>query len=91
LALLRSLGPDQTGAQCDLAMIGLHGDDLDGTADALRPVLDLPPSRRNRGIAVSAPRVRAALTREPVRSALLARDLREETALFLPDEPALPR
>lgn len=82
---------DQAGAQCNLALIRLHGDDLDGTAEAIRPVLDLPPSQRNRGIVVSAQRVQAALTREPVRTALLARDLREEIALYPPNRSALLR
>jgi hypothetical protein len=82
---------DQAGAQCNLALIRLHGNGLDGMADAIRPVLDLPPSQRNRGIVVSAQRVQAALTREPVRTALLARELREEIALYPPSKPALPR
>jgi hypothetical protein len=80
---------DQAGAQCNLALIRLHGDDLEGGADAIRPVLDLPPIQRNRGIVVSAQRVHGALTREPVRTALLARDLREEIALYAPSRPAL--
>ncbi|WP_232108297.1 MULTISPECIES: hypothetical protein [Streptomyces] len=82
---------DQAGAQCNLALIRLHADDLDGVADAIRPVLDLPVSQRNRGIVVSAQRVQAALTREPVRTAILARELREEIALYPPSRPALPR
>jgi hypothetical protein len=82
---------DQAGAQCNLALIRLHGDDLEGAADAIRPVLDLPSSQRNRGIVVSAQRVQAALAREPVRTTQLARDLREEIALYAPSRPALPR
>jgi hypothetical protein len=82
---------DQAGAHCNLALIRLHGDDLDGTAEAIRPVLDLPPSQRNRGIVVSAQRVQTALTHEPVRTALLVRDLREEIALYEPSRLMLPR
>ncbi|MBV7697728.1 hypothetical protein KWI83_19380 [Streptomyces sp. TRM70350] len=82
---------DQAGAQCNLALIRLHAGDLDGAADAIRPVLDLPAGQRNRGIVVSAQRVQAALAREPIRTAILARELREEIALYPPSRPALTR
>ncbi len=82
---------DQAGAHCNLALIRLHGGDLDGTADAMGPVLELPAGQRNRGIVVSAQRVQAALTREPVRTAVRARDLREEIAVYPPSRPVLPR
>ncbi|MFH8439354.1 hypothetical protein ACH4A3_29535 [Streptomyces sp. NPDC018007] len=85
---------DEAGSRCNLAVLRLHADELDGAADALRPVLDLPRAQRNRGIVISAQRVHHALPRSPARSALLARDLGEELTQFSPATPppaALPR
>lgn len=82
---------DQAGTQCNLALVRLYGEDLDGAADAVRPVLDLPSSHRNNGIVLSADRVRAALTRGPVRDAVTARELRAEIEMYRPARPALPR
>ncbi|MEN8656102.1 hypothetical protein ABCR94_37410 [Streptomyces sp. 21So2-11] len=80
---------DQAGAQCNLALVRLFGEDLDGAAEAVRPVLDLAPSHRNSGIIVSADRVRAALARGSVRDAVVARDLRAEIEMYRPARPAL--
>ncbi|MDX3488295.1 hypothetical protein [Streptomyces sp. ID05-18] len=85
---------DEAGARCNLAVVRLHDDEVDGAADALRPVLDLRPAQRNRGIVVSAQRVHRALAHSPARASLLARELREEIAQFSPAAPptaALPR
>ncbi|MFJ3601031.1 hypothetical protein ACIPRU_31665 [Streptomyces sp. NPDC090126] len=85
---------DEAGARCNLAVVRLHDDELDGTVDALRPVLDLPPAQRNRGIVVSAQRVHRALGHSPARTSHLARELREEIAQYAPATPpasALPR
>ncbi|MDX3132132.1 hypothetical protein PV367_20565 [Streptomyces europaeiscabiei] len=82
---------DLAGSQCDLALIRLYGGDLEGAAAAIRPVLDLPSSHRNNGIVVSAQRVRRALTSDQVRTAIAARELREEIEIFPPTRPALPR
>ncbi|MEV7660100.1 hypothetical protein AB0O39_38860 [Streptomyces anulatus] len=85
---------DEAGARCNLAVVRLHDDELDGAVDALRPVLDLPPAQRNRGIVVSAQRVHRALAHSPARSSLLARELREEITQYSPSAPppaALPR
>lgn len=82
---------DQAGAQCNLALVRLYGDDLDGAAEAVRPVLDLAPSHRNNGIVVSADRVRAAVARSSARDAVVARDLRAEIEMFRPTRPALLR
>ncbi|MET8925801.1 hypothetical protein ACFWXZ_34825 [[Kitasatospora] papulosa] len=85
---------DEAGARCNLAVLRLHADELDGAADVLRPVLDLPRAQRNRGIVISAQRVHHTLTNSPARSALLARDLGEELTQFSPVTPtpiALPR
>lgn len=85
---------DEAGARCNLAVVRLHDDELDGTVDALRPVLDLPPAQRNRGIVVSAQRVHRALGHSPARTSHLARELREEITQYAPTTPpatALPR
>ncbi|MFB7272992.1 hypothetical protein [Streptomyces sp. NPDC056244] len=82
---------DEAGALCNLSLVRLYGGDLDGTADALRPVLDLPTDQRNRGIVVSAQRVQTALTRGAVRTAVVAKELREEIAQFSASRLALPR
>ncbi|MEU5331427.1 hypothetical protein [Streptomyces parvus] len=85
---------DEAGARCNLAVVRLHDDELDGTVEALRPVLDLPPAQRNRGIVVSAQRVHRALGHSPARTSHLARELREEINQYAPAAPpatALPR
>jgi hypothetical protein len=82
---------DLAGSQCNLALVRLYSGDLDGAATAIRPVLDLAPGLRNNGIVVSAQRVRAALSRGPVRDAVLARDMRAEIDMYEPSRPALPR
>ncbi|MGV9251451.1 hypothetical protein [Streptomyces sp. NPDC003697] len=82
---------DLAGCQCDLALIRLFSGDVDGAADAIRPVLDLPASHRNNGIVVSAMRVRQALMTSPARTAVTARELRSEIEAFPTSRPALPR
>ncbi|MGP3945147.1 MULTISPECIES: hypothetical protein [Streptomyces] len=81
---------DLAGTQCDLALVRLHSEDVEGAAAALRPVLDLPYSHRNNGIIVSAQRVRQALMSGPARTAIAARQLQEEIEIFPPRRPALP-
>ncbi|MEU0688136.1 hypothetical protein [Streptomyces uncialis] len=82
---------DLAGAQCNHALTYLYAGDLDGAAAAIRPVLDLPSPLRNNGIVLSATRVRHALSSGLARDAILARELREEIALYEPRRPALPR
>ncbi|MER5549428.1 hypothetical protein ABT072_45290 [Streptomyces sp. NPDC002589] len=82
---------DLAGSQCDLALIRLFGGNVEGAAEAIRPVLDLPVSHRNNGIVVSALRVRQALTRSPAHDAAAARDLCAEIEVFPASRPALPR
>ncbi|WP_234434422.1 hypothetical protein [Streptomyces sp. NRRL F-5126] len=81
---------DLAGAQCNQALVHLHTGDIDGAAEAIRPVLDLAPGYRNIGIIVSAQRVRAALTTGPTRTARVAGQLRDEIASFPPRRLALP-
>ncbi|MFF5860893.1 hypothetical protein ACFY8B_35750 [Streptomyces sp. NPDC012751] len=82
---------DLAGSQCDLSLIHLFDGDVEGAAEAIRPVLDLPASHRNNGIIVSAMRVRHALMSSPARTAVAARDLRAEIEAFPRNRPALPR
>ncbi|MYV95310.1 hypothetical protein GT350_34660 [Streptomyces sp. SID1034] len=82
---------DLAGSQCNLALVRLFAGDLDGTAEAIRPVLELTPSHRNNGIVVSAGRVRAGLGHSDARDAVVARNLSTEIAMFRPSRPALPR
>jgi hypothetical protein len=81
---------DLAGTQCDLAMIRLFSGDVEGAAEAIRPVLDLPASHRNNGIVVSAQRVRQALINSPARNAVVGRDLRAEIEAFPTSRRALP-
>ncbi|MFI9772898.1 hypothetical protein ACIHJG_39610 [Streptomyces sp. NPDC052415] len=81
---------DLAGAQCNQALVLLYSGEVEGAADAIRPVLDLPPTYRNNGIVVSTQRVRQALMATNAHTAIAARDLREEIAVYPPRRPALP-
>lgn len=54
---------DQAGAHTDLTIARIAGRDLDGAAEALAPVLDLPPEKRIHGVTSSVRRVHQALIR----------------------------
>ncbi|MEU8889842.1 hypothetical protein [Streptomyces sp. NPDC048442] len=82
---------DQAGAQCNLALTRLRSNEVEGAVEAVRPVLDLDPGHRNRGIIVSAERVGEALLHPTLRGAGPARDLHEEIEAYGPARPALPR
>ncbi|MHC0431529.1 hypothetical protein ACX6XY_15285 [Streptomyces sp. O3] len=83
---------DQAGAHTNLALARIARSDLDGAADAVGPVLDLPPAQHNHGIIVSAQRVREALSTGPLRNAAQTKDLRAELEAFTATPtPALPR
>ncbi|MGA5129912.1 hypothetical protein ACPCTO_08915 [Streptomyces olivoreticuli] len=73
---------DEAGACTNLALARIVTGSLDGAADAVRPVLDLPPDQRNAGIIISTQRVHGALRTTPVRSSPQARQLRAEIELF---------
>ncbi|MFF0723762.1 hypothetical protein [Streptomyces sp. NPDC004134] len=73
---------DEAGSQSNLALARLYSGDVEGAADAVQPVLALPPGQRNHGIISSAQRVRTALTTDPIRNAVTARDLREQIVAF---------
>ncbi|QEV22315.1 XRE family transcriptional regulator [Streptomyces alboniger] len=83
---------DMAGAHTNLALARIIRSDLEGAAEAVRPVLDLPPAQHNHGIVVSARRVHDALTASPLRAESEARDLRAQLELFTSTPtPALPR
>ncbi|WP_198358397.1 hypothetical protein [Streptomyces fildesensis] len=82
---------DEAGAQTNLALARLAGNNLDGAAEAVRPVLDLPPAQHNAGILLSIQRVSEALRRGPTRTATGAKELRNEIGVFVSTPTALPR
>ncbi|MFJ7912671.1 hypothetical protein [Kitasatospora sp. NPDC096204] len=74
---------DQAGAQTDLALARIARGEIEGAAEAVRPVLDLPVEQRNFGIVSSAQRVHAALHGDGRRSGSgAAAGLREEIEAF---------
>ncbi|MFJ5122258.1 hypothetical protein [Kitasatospora sp. NPDC088548] len=74
---------DQAGAQTDLALARIARGEIEGAAEAVRPVLDLPVEQRNFGIVSSAQRVHAALRGDGRRSGSgAAAGLREEIEAF---------
>jgi hypothetical protein len=83
---------DMAGAHTNLALARIARGDLEGAAEAVAPVLDLPPAQHNHGIVVSARRVHDALAASPLRVESRARDLRAQLELFTSTPtPALPR
>ncbi|OON75413.1 hypothetical protein B1H18_23220 [Streptomyces tsukubensis] len=84
---------DEAGSRCNLAIVRLHADSpdsLEGAADAIRPVLDLPPAQRNNGIVVSAGRVAAALAESRAGRSPAGLQLRDEIGQFDTSRLALP-
>ncbi|MFI6153973.1 hypothetical protein ACIBCA_14910 [Kitasatospora sp. NPDC051170] len=73
---------DEAGAQTDLALARLARGEIEGAAEAVRPVLDLPVEQRNFGITSSAQRVHAALPSGGRGAIGGAADLREEIEAF---------
>jgi hypothetical protein len=73
---------DQAGARAELALSRVHRGELAGASEALRPVLELEPSRRIGGILASADRVHQALRLARYAQAQEAKDLREEIETF---------
>jgi len=73
---------DAAGSRADLAVARVYRGELDGAAEALAPVLDLPPERRIRGIISSAKHVRDALVRAGRSGDRAAGDLEEEIEVF---------
>lgn len=63
---------DQAGSHTNLAIARITSGDLDGAADALRPVLDLPAAQRINGIRHSVQRVQRALVHSGLTSSASA-------------------
>ena len=81
---------DQAGSHADLAIARIARAELDGAADALAPVLDLPPAQRINGIIASMHRVHRALDHS--RLSADASGLREQIEVFTrTPAAALPR
>ncbi|MFJ2341544.1 hypothetical protein [Streptomyces antimycoticus] len=72
----------EAGSRASLALARLQMGDLEGTAEAVRPVLNLPPNQRNAGIIGSLQRVQASLLGRPLRGSKTALELREEIGIF---------
>ncbi|MEV7866913.1 hypothetical protein AB0P17_12575 [Streptomyces sp. NPDC088124] len=82
----------EAGCQSNLALARLYAGDLEGAAEAVRPVLDLSPAHRNAGIIDSVQRVWSSLHKGPSHDAVTARELREEISAFSRNRPRpLPR
>ncbi|QMU79928.1 XRE family transcriptional regulator [Streptacidiphilus sp. PB12-B1b] len=73
---------DEAGAQSDLALARIARGEVDGAAEAVRPVLDLPIAQRNFGIIGSVQRVHGALHADSRRGGGATAGLREEIEAF---------
>ena len=84
---------DEAGARADQALTRVNRGDLDGAAESLRPVLNLPSDQRIGGIIASVMRVHSALRDAAYRTAPLTRDLQLEIESYccVPASAALPR
>jgi hypothetical protein len=81
---------DQAGSHADLAIARIARGELEGAADAVAPVLDLPAEQRINGIIASAQRVHQALTRSPLAGD--GAELQEQIEVFThTSAKALPR
>ncbi|MCW2904569.1 MAG: hypothetical protein JWO67_6834 [Streptosporangiaceae bacterium] len=84
---------DEAGARADQALARATCGDLEGAAEALRPVLDLPPDQRIGGVVSSVMRVHSALRTPEARTAPVSRDMQLEIEAYsqTPASAALPR
>ncbi|MEU6604860.1 DNA-binding protein [Streptomyces shenzhenensis] len=88
LALLGQRTPDaqsahvRGGASADLAMARLLADDVEGAAEALAPVWEIPSDQRMTGIVVRTARVHRHLSRPAYHGAQLAGQIRERIEDF---------
>lgn len=71
---------DQAGSHSDLAIARISRGELEGAADAIEPVLQLPVEQRIGGIIKSAQHVHDALVRSPLASD--SQELQERIELF---------
>lgn len=81
---------DEAGSRCDLAIARVARGELEGAAEAIAPVLTLPPEQRMAGIVKSLQHVHQALNQGP--DADDARELQERIETFTRSPlQALPR
>jgi hypothetical protein len=73
---------DSAGSRADLAVARVYRGELEGAAEAIGPVLDLPPEQRIRGIISSAQHVHDALRRSGRADDSAALELEEQIELF---------
>lgn len=73
---------DSAGSSADLAVARIYRGELDGAAEAIAPVLDLPPEQRIRGIVSSARHVHDALRRAGQAADPAAAALQEQIEMF---------
>ncbi|MGH3693576.1 MAG: hypothetical protein ACRDRX_06200 [Pseudonocardiaceae bacterium] len=69
------------GSRAILAVARIRRGEVDGAADALAPVLDLPPMQRINGIVQSVNHVHQALTHAP--TSAIARELQERIESYV--------
>jgi hypothetical protein len=81
---------DEAGTRCDLAVARVYRGEIDGAAEALAPVLALPPAQRIHGIVTSAEHVQRALLDVETPSPAVA-DLRGDLESFTTTRLSLPR
>ncbi|MGW2496241.1 DNA-binding protein [Streptomyces pseudogriseolus] len=70
------------GAAADLAMARLLADDVDGAAEALAPLWEIPGDQRVTGVLVRAGQIQQHLARPVYRSSALPRELRDRVEDF---------
>ena len=73
---------DAAGSRADLAVARVYRGELDGAAEAITPVLELPPEQRIRGIIASAKHVHDALARSGRSGDAAAAELEEQIEVF---------
>jgi len=71
---------DQAGSHADLAVARIARGELEGAAEAIAPVLELPAEKKIRGIVASTKHVQAALIRTD--QTQVARELQEQIEVF---------
>jgi hypothetical protein len=80
---------DQAGAHAALAIARIRGGDVDGAAEALTPVLSLPPAMRINGVVSCVTSVHRALSSAP--EASVAAETQQAIEAFCHAPAALPR
>jgi hypothetical protein len=70
------------GAAADLAMARLLADDVDGAAEALNPLWEIPGDQRVTGVLVRAGQIQQHLARPVYWSSMLTRELRDRVEDF---------